>query len=85
MGYSNSVKPYANEFNKKIKEIIENAKIDELLEINKDINFYKNHPSSEHFLPLFIAIGSAINKKGKSFNSEFVYSNISMESFIFDE
>lgn len=85
MGYSNSVKPYANEFNKKIKEIIENAKINELLEINNDINFYKNHPSSEHFLPLFIAIGSAINKKGKSFNSEFVYSNISMESFIFDE
>ena len=49
MGYSNSVKPYANEFNKKIKDIVENAKIDELLEINKDINFYKNHPSSEHF------------------------------------
>ena len=48
-------------------------------------NFYKNHPTLEHFIPLFIAFGSAFNKKGESFNSEMLYSNISMESFIFDE
>ena len=28
-------------------------------EIIKDENFYKNHPSAEHFLPLYIAFGSA--------------------------
>ena len=55
------------------------------INIAKNINFYKNHPSTEHFLPLFIAYGNAINKKGKSFNKEMIYSNISMESFIFDE
>ena len=40
--------------------------------------------SDEHFLPLFIAFGSALNKKGTSFNKEMVYSNISMECFAFD-
>jgi 4,5-DOPA dioxygenase extradiol len=78
-------KDYAQKFNEDIINIIENAKEDELRNITKNINFYKNHPSTEHFLPLFIAYGSAVNKKGKSFNSEMLYSNISMESFIFDE
>jgi 4,5-DOPA dioxygenase extradiol len=83
MGFN--VKEYANDFNKDIINIIENAKEDELINIQTNVNFYKNHPSTEHFLPLFIAFGSAINKKGKSFNSEMIYSNISMESFIFDK
>lgn len=85
MSYSNIPKPYAKEFNDKIKNIVENGNKEELININKDINFYKNHPSTEHFLPLFMAFGNAINKSGKSFNSEMLYSNISMESFIFDE
>ncbi|RBQ31762.1 dioxygenase [Arcobacter sp. FW59] len=85
MSYSNTPKQYAKEFNEKIKNIIENANTHSLLNITSDNNFYKNHPSSEHFLPLFIAYGNAINKCGKSFNSEMSYSNISMESFIFDE
>ena len=85
MNYNLITKNYAKEFNDKIKYIIENGSEKDLININKDVNFYKNHPSSEHFLPLFIAFGSAINKNGKSFNSEILYTNISMESFIFDE
>ncbi len=85
MSYSSSPKTYAQEFNEKIKNIVENGDGNSLLNIKSDINFYKNHPSVEHFLPLFIAFGSATNKKGKSVNSEMQYSNISMESFIFDE
>lgn len=83
MGFT--TKDYAKKFNDDIINIIENAKEDELKDITKNINFYKNHPSTEHFLPLFIAFGNAINKKGKSFNSEILYTNISMESFIFDK
>lgn len=79
------IKDYAKKFNNDIIDIIENEREDDLIKIEKNINFYKNHPTNEHFLPLFIAYGSAINKKGKSFNSEMLYSNISMQSFIFDE
>lgn len=84
MGYGNT-KTYANEFNDTIKNIIENANVEELENISKDKNFYKNHPTTEYFIPLLLAFGSAFNKKGKSFNSEILYSNISMESFIFDK
>ncbi|MGJ0300007.1 dioxygenase [Aliarcobacter cryaerophilus] len=84
MGYGNT-KTYANEFNDTIKNIIENANVEELEKISKDKNFYKNHPTTEHFIPLLLAFGSAFNKKGESFNSEILYSNISMESFIFDK
>ena len=80
-----NVRNYAKEFNNYMIDIVENAKEEELKNIQKNINFYKNHPSIEHFLPMFIAFGNAINKKGKSFNSEMLYSNISMESFIFDK
>jgi len=79
------MKSYALDFNDDILHIIKNEKIKELVKIQTNINFYKNHPSSEHFLPLFIAFGNAFNKKGKSFNSEMMYSNISMESFVFDK
>lgn len=84
MGYGNT-KTYAKEFNDTIKNIIENANVEELENISKDKNFYKNHPTTEHFIPLLLAFGSAFNKKGESFNSEILYSNISMESFIFDK
>ena len=84
MGYGNT-KTYAKEFNDTIKNIIENANVEELKNISKDKNFYKNHPITEHFIPLLLAFGSAFNKKGESFNSEILYSNISMESFIFDK
>ena len=85
MSMNPNVRNYAKEFNDDMIDIVENAKEDELKNIQKNINFYKNHPSIEHFLPMFIAFGNAINKKGKSFNSEMLYSNISMESFIFDK
>lgn len=78
-----SIKSYAKEFNDKLVKIIKNGNKEELINISKDMNFYKNHPSTEHFLPLYIAFGNAINKCGKSFNSEMLFSNISMESFIF--
>lgn len=85
MSMSFNTKDYAKVFNDDIVNIILNAKENELINIQKNKNFYKNHTSNEHFLPLFIAFGNAINKKGKSFNSEMLYSNISMESFIFDK
>ena len=85
MSMNPNIRNYAKEFNDDMIDIVENAKEEKLKNIQKNINFYKNHPSIEHFLPIFIAFGNAINKKGKSFNSEMLYSNISMESFIFDK
>jgi 4,5-DOPA dioxygenase extradiol len=84
MGYSFGVKEYAQSFNDFVVDAINKGDEDKLLASVNEKTFRMNHPSTEHYLPLFIAFGSAQNKKGSSFNSEIVYSNISMECFSFD-
>lgn len=73
----------AFDFNSKIKQYIENGDIKEIKSYDRIEGFRDNHPTIEHFTPLLIALGASGDKKGKSFNSEFLYSNISMESYIF--
>lgn len=85
MSYSFTVKGYAKNFNDFVVDAINEGDENKLLESINEKTFRMNHPSSEHYLPLFIAFGSALNKKGTSFNSEIVYSNISMECFSFDK
>lgn len=77
-------KSYAVKFNEHIVNIINKGNENELLSSLEHELFIKNHPTNEHFLPLLVAFGNAIDKQGISFNSEIVYSNISMESFVFD-
>lgn len=85
MKLSNTIENYAKEFNDYIIKVITSGNEEKLLESTKNEYFLKNHPTKEHFIPLFIAFGSAFNKRGISFNSEFVYSNISLECFVFDK
>lgn len=74
---------YANKFNDYIKQALKRGNYEEILEYGKLPYFRKNHPSNEHFTPLLIALGASQNQKATSFNSEFVYGNISMESYSF--
>jgi 4,5-DOPA dioxygenase extradiol len=85
MGFASGIKEYAKKFSQDVVEIIKIGDTQKLLDITSDENFYKNHPTDEHFLPLFIAYGASDDKHGISFNSEITYSNISMESFVFDK
>jgi 4,5-DOPA dioxygenase extradiol len=44
-----------------------------------------NHPSEEHLLPLFVAMGAAgKNAKGTQLHSSFTYGNLSMAAYAFD-
>ncbi|RXJ58110.1 DODA-type extradiol aromatic ring-opening family dioxygenase [Candidatus Marinarcus aquaticus] len=74
---------YATLFNEQIKEALEMGEYKKILEYEKLPYFKKNHHTSEHFTPLLIALGASQNQKATSFNSEFVYGNISMESYSF--
>lgn len=84
MSFSTNIKKYAQDFNDLVVDAITKGDEEKLLASTKDKNFHLNHPTTEHFLPLLIAFGSAQNKKGVSFNNEISYSNISMECFAFD-
>jgi 4,5-DOPA dioxygenase extradiol len=45
----------------------------------------QNHPSLEHFLPLFVSLGASKTKVGKSLNNVYMYGNQSMDTIIFKE
>ncbi len=85
MSVLGEVKKYAKDFNDFVVEAMKSGNKQKLLEIKNLNTFYQNHPSPEHFLPLYIIYGSAINKKAKSFNHEITYTNLSMECFAFDK
>jgi 4,5-DOPA dioxygenase extradiol len=45
----------------------------------------RNHPSPEHFLPLFVALGAAPDgAKGRVLNRHFEYGALSMAAFVWD-
>ncbi|WP_419771012.1 MAG: DODA-type extradiol aromatic ring-opening family dioxygenase [Candidatus Marinarcus sp.] len=77
------VKEYAKVFNEKIKNALKEGNKTYILNHERMELFAHNHPTSEHYMPLIIALGASGNHIGESVNSEFSHSNISMESFIF--
>ncbi len=85
MSQTLDIAPYAQGFNEYIVNAVNEGDEEKVLNIVYKDMFYQNHPTSEHFVPLLINLGNAHNKQGTSFNSEMIYSNISMESFVFDK
>ncbi|AXX91053.1 dioxygenase [Malaciobacter molluscorum LMG 25693] len=79
------VKKYAYTFNEKIKQILKTGDKEQLLDYESIEYFKQNHPTKEHFLPMLIALGTSKSYKAKSFNNKIVYSNLSMQSFIFED
>jgi 4,5-DOPA dioxygenase extradiol len=70
-------------FDEKIRNILKNGDISQILEFEKIENFHQMHPSFEHFLPLFVALGASYDYVGLGFNNEILNGAISMESYIF--
>ncbi|XPV68238.1 MAG: DODA-type extradiol aromatic ring-opening family dioxygenase [Halarcobacter sp.] len=80
------VKPYAKEFRNWIVEKLESADINSLIDYRKKAPYLvQNHPTLEHFLPLFVSLGASKTKVGKSLNDVYMYSNQSMDTIIFKE
>ena len=80
------VLPYAQKFRDWVVKNIEDAKYNELLEFKAKAPYvYENHPSLEHFLPLFISLGASKNKQGKSLHNVYMHGNQSMDTIIFED
>lgn len=81
-----NIKTYAKSFRDWIVENIEKESTNSLLEYKTQAPYLKqNHPTLEHFLPLFVTLGSAKGTKGKSLHDVFMYGNLSMETIIFEK
>lgn len=79
-------KNYAKEFRDWVVNHIENKNEKGLIDELKEAPYYrKNHPTTEHFLPLFIVYGASKGKSGTAINDVYMYSNQSMEMIIFKD
>lgn len=80
-----SAKPYVKEFKNWIIEKLKNADIDSLTNYRKKAPYLAlNHPTLEHFLPLFLSLGTSKSKVGKSLHDVYMHGNLSMDTVIFE-
>jgi 4,5-DOPA dioxygenase extradiol len=77
---------YAWQFNEWLKDVIPSGKEMELLDyLNKAPHARRNHPTPEHFLPIFTAIGAATKGiTGRAIHSAFQYGVLSLAAFAWD-
>lgn len=72
--------PYAREFSEWLQDAITGDRRDELLDyVNAGPHAIRNHPTPEHFLPLFVAMGTG--GSGTVIHESFTYGAISMAAF----
>ena len=59
-GINGGPAPYALEFQEWVKQRIDRHELDELADYRRlAVNGVRAHPTDEHFLPLFVALGAA--------------------------
>ena len=77
--------PYAREFQDWVKQRIDGRALDELADYRKlTPNGVRAHPTDEHFLPLFVALGAA----GENYKARRLYDGIetgtlAMDAYLF--
>jgi 4,5-DOPA dioxygenase extradiol len=78
--------PYAEEFSGWVKERIERHELDELADYRaKAPHGARAHPTDEHFLPLFFALGAARDEyKAERFFSSIDAGVLSMDAYLFN-
>lgn len=78
------IQNYAKEFRDWVVNNINNEEV--LVGLLNEAPYYrKNHPTTEHFLPLYIAYGASKGKSGIALNDVYMYSNQSMDMIIFKD
>lgn len=73
--------PYAMEFTAWLKDAVVNGRTAQLLDYaNRAPHALRNHPTPEHFLPLFVALGAG--GAGTVLHDAYTYGAISMAAFM---
>lgn len=76
--------PYVSSFANWVKQAVQNEQLDQLLAYREFApGAMRAHPTDEHFLPLFIALGARLNDVSlKTIEGGIDYGILSMDSFI---
>jgi 4,5-DOPA dioxygenase extradiol len=76
--------PYAADFDRWLKDAIEDGRSDDLVHYRaRAPHAARNHPSEEHLLPLFVALGAGTSR-GRQIHASFTYGVLSMAAYAFD-
>lgn len=77
--------PWVKQFDDWLAAAIEQGDWDSLMQYRSRAPYaQQNHPSEEHLLPLFVALGAGgVNAKGKQLHSSYVYGAFSMAAYAF--
>lgn len=71
------------EFEDEITKVLKTGNINQILDFTSIENFSYMHPSHEHFLPIYVVIGSSENKIATTVNNEILNKTLSMQGYIF--
>lgn len=75
--------PYAHEFAEWLKDAVVNGDTGALLDyLHQEPQALRNHPTPEHFLPLFVTLGTG--GAGRVIHDAYTYGFLSMASFIWE-
>ncbi|MFK8183997.1 MAG: class III extradiol ring-cleavage dioxygenase [Phormidesmis sp.] len=74
---------WVSEFEAWLVEAVEKGDWESLLDYENAPNAKENHPTPEHLLPLFVAVGAGGRQVGKTLHRSYTYGVFSMASFSF--
>ena len=82
---SHSTTPtWVSDFSEWVSDNVARNNIDELLNWKQHAPFAKqNHPTDEHFMPFFVALGAGANNQAQRLNKVVDYKVLAMDSYIF--
>lgn len=76
---------YAIEFDRWLHECIILGDVPQLLDyVRRAPHAQRNHPTPEHLLPLFVAVGAARNPLGRELHRSFTFGMLSMAAYAWD-
>ena len=79
-----SVAPYVVEFRDWLAERLAAGDVDALLDYRAQApHAVRAHPSDEHFLPLFVALGAATGRRHERIHAAVTYGVIGMDAYVF--
>lgn len=84
-GLLDAPEPYAREFAQWLASVMESADAGALLDFRRQApHADRNHPTDEHFLPLFVAMGAGGSRApGRRIHSSFAHGVIAMDAYAF--
>lgn len=76
---------WADEFAEWLAAAIEQGRVDDLVDYRRRApHAARNHPTEEHLLPLFVALGAGSRDQGERVHSSYTYGALAMDAYRFE-